>query len=217
MGIKFVAFGLTGILINLPGGVDNPWDFIRKTYNLPNYWNQYLAGRISRETAKKEEYKAWREANVNISKLTTLFRNEPVLVNGVGTVVKTLKEKKIVTAIVSNGPSFAVTEIANKVGAKYTAYNRVVFTREGYAYDTVPTHLSKDNRVDKTAAIREFSYREDIKLSETAFVTCNPEDIPTFRFVGLSIAFNTTDATLKKSAHIALNSNSLVDILEYLK
>ena len=216
MAIKFVAFGLTGVLISLPGA-DNPWDFVRKTYNIPNFWSQYLAGRISREEAKKEEYKAWKQANVNISKLTTLFRNEPVLVNGVGTVVKHLKDNKIISAIVSDAPSFAVSEVANKVGAKYTAYNRVVFTREGYAYDTVPTHPSQDNRVDKLAAIREFSYREDIKLSETAFVTSNPEDLQVFNFVGLSIAFNTTNVDLKKGAHLALNSNSLADILEYLK
>ncbi len=216
MSIKFVAFGLTGVLINLPGA-DNPWDFIRKTYNIPNYWAQYLAGKISRETAKKEEYRSWKEINVNISKLTTLFRNEPTLVSGVGTVVKHLKDNKIISAIVSNSPSFVVTEIANKLGIKYTAYNRVVFTREGYAYDTVPTHPSKDHRVDKLAAIREFSYREDIKLSETAFITSNPEDIPTFRFVGLSIAFNTTNVDLKKAAHISVNSNSLADVLDYIK
>jgi len=216
MGIKFVAFGLTGVLISLQGA-DNPWDYIRKTYNIPNFWAQHLAGRISREEAKKEEYKAWKAANVNISKLTTLFRNEPTLVNGVGTVVKALKEKKIISAIVSDSPSFVVSEIATKIGAKYTAYNRVVFTREGYAYDTVPTHPTPDNRVDKLAAIREFSYREDAKMSETAFVTSNPEDLPTFKFVGLSVAFNTTDVNLKKSAHLALNSNSLADILDYLK
>ncbi len=211
-----MAFGLTGVLINLPGAT-NPWDFIRKKYNIPDFWSQYLAGRMSKETAKKEEYKAWKDLNVNISKLTTLFRNEPLLVNGVGTVVKHLRDNKIVSAIVSNSPSFAVTETATKIGAKYTAYNRVVFTREGYAYDTVPTHPTPDQRVDKLAAIREFSYREDTKLSETAFITSNPEDIPVFKFVGLSIAFNSTDPNLKKAAHISVNSNSLADILEYIK
>jgi len=216
MAFKMVAFSLSGLLVHFRDA-DNAWDLIRGIYQIPNFWKDYIDGRIGRVAAKNEEYKAWKAKGIKKDKLMIDLRKNMKLGVGVAEVFSELNKNKIATAIISDSPDLVVEDIAHQLGAKYFACNKILFTQEGAAYDSLPSHPSKDLRVSKLLALRDFSNKEGIKLAETAFVGNDKEDIEAFKFVGRSIAFNARDHETIKAAQIKVNSNTLEDIMEYLK
>ncbi len=216
MTLKMIAFSFSGLLVHYKDA-DNAWDLIRSIYQIPNFWKEYKEGRMSRNTIRTEEYKAWKSKGVKLDKLMIDLRKNMKLGIGVEKVFNDLHDRKIATAIISDSPNLVVEDVAHQLGAKYFACNKILFTQEGIAYDTIPSHPSKDGRVSKLLALRDFVNREGVKLAETAFVGNDREDIEAFRFVERSIAFNAKDHETVKAAQIKVNSNTLEDVLEYLK
>lgn len=216
MPFKMVAFSFSGVLVNF-AKAGNAWDLIRNLYQIPNFWQDYLDGKLSRRSAKFEEYRMWKQKGVKLDKLMIDLRKNMRMVEGAAKVFSELHNKKIPTAIISDSPNLVVEDVAHQLGAKYFACNKILFTKEGLAYDTVPSHPSPDLRVSKLLALKDFTNRENIRLSEVAFVGNDRDDIELFKFVGRSISFNAKDLETKKAAGIILVSSTLEDVLEYLK
>ncbi len=214
MKYKMVAFGL-GTLVNF-GSTTNAWDFVRSKYSLPNFWQEYLNRKISRQEAKLQEYKAWKENGVKKDKLLMEFKKNTKFVDGVREAFTAIKSKGSVPVILSDSPLIVVDDVAVIVGAKYTSGNKIFFDKDGYAYDTVPTHPGPDGRVSKHLALKDFAEKEEIKLNQIAIVTSNPEDISLFRLLGFSIAFNPQSPDLKRSANITVHSKDLSEVVDYL-
>ena len=216
MAFKMVAFSLSGLLVHFKDA-DNAWDLIRRIYQTHNFWKDYADGKIGRMAARTEEYKEWKIKGIKRDKLMIDMRKNMKVGVGVAEVFSELNSKKIATAIISDNPDLVVEDVAHQLGAKYFACNKILFTKEGLAYDTIPSHPSADLRVSKILALRDFANKEGIKLAETAFIGNDKEDIQLFRFVGRSIAFNARDHETIKAAQIRVNSSTLQDVLEYLK
>ena len=214
MKYKMVAFSL-GTLINF-GNSANTWDFIRSQYGIENFWKEYISGKKSRQQAKAEEYKAWRENGVKKDKLLMDLKKHMKFVDGAREALQRIKSNGSVPVIVSDSPLLVVDDAAVLVGAKYTSGNKIFFDKDGYAYDTVPTHPGPDGRVSKMLALKDFAEKEQIKLNQIAIVTNNPEDIPLFRLVGFSIGFNPQTPDLKRSANITVHSKDLSEVVDYL-
>ena len=198
MKYKMVAFGL-GTLVKFDN-TNNPWDFIRSLYNVPNFWQEYLSGKISRQEAKLQEYKVWRENGAKKDKILMDLKKHMKFVDGVRETFQAIK----------------ADDVAVLLGAKYTSGNKIFFDKDGYAYDTVPTHASPEGRVSKHLALKDFAEKEEIKLNQIALVTSNPEDIQLFRLLGFSIAFNPQTPDLKRSANITVHSKDLSEVVDYL-
>lgn len=214
MKYKMVAFGL-GTLVKL-GNTNNPWDFIRSQYNIPNFWQEYLNGKMSRQEAKIQEYKAWKENGVKKDKLLMDLKKYTKFVDGSREAFNAIKSKGSVPVILSDSPLIVVDDVAVILGAKYTSGNKIFFDKDGYAYDTVPTHASPDGRVSKHLALKDFAEKQEIKLNEIAIVTSNPEDVSLFRLLGFSIAFNPQTPELKRAANITVHSKDLSEVVDYL-
>ncbi len=216
MGFKLIAFGLSGVLVNFTNA-DNPWSLIRNIYQIPDFWKDYREGKLSRFKAKEEEYKAWKERGVRLGKLMVGMRKNMKFVEGAKDVFAELNSRKVATGIVSDSPHLVVEDVANQLGAKYFACNKIIFNKDGVAYDTIPSHPAGDQRVSKLLALKDFANREGIRLSEAAAVGNDKEDVEIFKYVGRAIAFNPRDMETKKAAQVIVNSNTLEDVLQYLK
>lgn len=216
MAFKLVAFSFSGVLVNFEGA-DNAWDLIRNLYKVPNLWKEYIEGKMSRYQVKTEEYKLWKTAGIKLDNLMTDLRKNTKIFPGVEKLLHELRSRNIVPAIVSDSPHVIVEDIANRLGIKYFSANRVLFNKDGFAYETVPSHPSGDGRVSKLIALKDFTNRENIRLSEVITIGNDREDIELFNVVGRSIAFNAKDMETRKAAQIIVNSNDLEDVLDYLK
>ena len=208
---RLVSFGLGGILIK----EDNGWDIIRKKYKIPNLWDKYIGGLLTRQEAKVGEYILWKLRGVKRSKLRKDLKKFR-LMEGTKQTIRILKKKRIVSVIISDNPEFLVKEIAKKIGIKYIAYDRILFDKRGYAYDTKPTHPSKDNRLSKVLAIKDFAKKKKISLKDCIAIGNDSSDIGLFKKVGFSIAFNSKEIRLKKLAKKSIRSNDLRSVLKYL-
>jgi len=215
MKYKMVSFGLGGILIKLKD-CDNGWDLIRRLYKIPNLWESYIDGVLTRKEAKIGEYIIWKTRGATKNKLRKDLKKHFKLMKGVKQTFNILRKNKIVPVIISDSPEFLVKEVARKLRIRYVAYNRILFDKRGYAYHTKPTHPSKNIRVSKILAIKDFAKRRKISLRECAAVGNGDTDIALFKKIGFSIAFNSREEKLKKIADVSIRSNDLRKILKYL-
>jgi phosphoserine phosphatase len=214
MRYKLVSFGLGNILIKFKG-CDNGWDLIRRQHKIPNLWEKYMEGLLTRKEAKVGEYILWKLKGIKKSKLRKDLKKFR-LMKGAKQTIKTLKKNRITPVIISDNPEFLVREVAKILKIKHIAYNRIIFDKRGYAYDTKPTHPSKDIRVSKLKALRDFAKKKKISLRDCAVIGNGSTDISIFRKAGFSIAFNSREKKLKKLADKSIKSNDLRRVLRYL-
>ena len=208
---KLVSFGLGGILIE----EDNGWDMIRKKYKIPNLWESYMDGLLTRKEAKVGEYILWKLMGVNKKGLKKDLQKF-TLMKGAAKTIKTLKKKGITPVIISDNPEFLVRNVAKRLEIKYFAYDNIVFDKKGYAYDTKPSHPSKNKRVSKVLAIKDFARKKKISLKDCTAVGNGSSDVELFKKVGLSIAVNVKDLKAKKTADKSVRTNDLTKILKFI-
>ena len=211
---KLVSFSLGNILIKMKG-FDNGWNLIRRLYNIPNLWEKYLDGKLTRREARIKEYEIWKLKGITRDRLRKDFKRFK-LMKGTKQTINVLKKNNITPVIISDNPEFLVKEVAKKLKVRYIAYDRILFDKKGYAYDTKPTHPSKNKRLSKVSAIKDFAKKKRISLKECVAVGNNDADIALFKKVGFSIAFNSKDKKLKRLADVSVKSNDLRKILKYL-
>ncbi|MFH0929467.1 MAG: HAD-IB family phosphatase [Candidatus Aenigmatarchaeota archaeon] len=209
--VKLVSFGLGGILIK----EDNGWDMIRKKYKIPNLWESYMDGVLTRNEAKVGEYIIWKLQGVTKSKLQKDLKNFK-LMKGAKQTITALKKRKITPVIISDNPEFLVKAVAKKLGIKQIAYDTILFDKKGYAYDTKPIHPSKNRMVSKLKALKDFAKKKKILLKECAVVGNGSSDVTIFNKAGLSITFNAKDVKVKKIADKNVSSNNLRKVLDYI-
>jgi phosphoserine phosphatase len=121
---KLVSFGLGGILIK----EDNGWDMIRRKYKIPNLWENYMDGLLTREEAKVGEYIIWKLRGVTRNKLRKDFKKFR-LMNGAKKTINTLKGSDITPVIISDNPEFLVKEVAKRLGIKHFSYDKILFDK----------------------------------------------------------------------------------------
>ena len=214
MRFKLVAFDLDGTLAECDA--DNSWQLIREAFGVPNLWEKYKAGYISREEAMKGEYEHWRQKRVMKKKLDKLFKERYSLIRGAKKAVDELKKKGYKVVIISDGPKIAVSMMARKLGVKDYACNEIIFDKDGYGVDTKPTHSEGDKRISKTLALEDFAKKHRVPLEKCVAVGNDMDDANMFRMAGMSIAVSPKD-DLSMMAHHIIETSDLPGIVDILK
>ena len=214
MKYKLVAFDLDGTLGEC--GAENSWDLIRKVFGIPNLWEKYRAGLVTREEAMRGEYAFWRYKDAKKEKLQKLFQERYHLAKGAKETVDALKKKGIKVVIISDGPCLAVKRVARELRIRDFACNRIVFDSAGYAVETKPIHPTGDIRVSKALSLRDFARRFGFKPEECIAVGNDMEDSRMFREAGFSIAFNPKEEKIRHLVDKVVQSGDLSDILKHM-
>jgi HAD superfamily phosphoserine phosphatase-like hydrolase len=213
MRYRLVAFDLDGTLANYES--ENSWQTIREAFDIPNLWELYLEGHLTREEAMEWEYEYWRERGATKGKLQKLFREKCKLVEGAKETINELQKGGAKIVIISEGPCMAVSHVAKKLGIHHFACNMINFDRRGHPISTVPTHPANDTRVSKALALKDFSEKFKVPLKECAVVGNDKEDTDMFAIAGFSILLNPKEE-IDAPVDVVVHSESLEEVLEYL-
>ena len=133
-------------------------------------------------------------------------------------VIEELKKKGYSTCIISSGPYDLALRAKNELGidevfANKLLYNPDIITGEYLENGNYCWEIADAN---KLPFLTKFCKANNIRLDEVIAIGDDYNDIPKFKAVGFSIAFNTTCKELREVADIVVESNDLREILKYV-
>ena len=126
--------------------------------------------------------------------------------------IDNLKEKGVKTIIITSGPYDLAERARKELEIDFIEANRLII-ENGIIKDMV-WPIGNDNKIEFLKMICD---RENINLKEVIAIGDDQNDITLFKEVGFSIAFNSSDDDLKKSASVVVASDNLLDLLKYVK
>ncbi len=207
---KLVVFDLDGVIYDKPwhdiGSDDiavSTWDVLFHelgVYNVHEKLKQkYVKGDF-------KSYVKWTEAACNILKSIGMDRKafEDVIsqrpfVHGSAEVFEMLRKKNVITAVIT-GSFDALAQRANKElgGIDHIfAHCKLNFQSNGSlgSWELHPTDYK-----DKVVFVRQIAKQHGIPLKQCVYIGDDVNDIPAFKEVGLSIAFNSSKLKVRQAA-----------------
>jgi phosphoserine phosphatase len=169
----------------------------------------FYGGKMMWEEWARKDAGLW--AGRHVDKIERIARKCPT-VHGAKETVNKLRDAGLDIAIISGGLSVFAECVAEKLGISHVFANRLdsenrVLT--GNITNTV-------TQTNKPEVLQQLLEKLRLRLQQTLAVGDDFTMIPVFRIVGLAIAFNPLDLDVGKSAHMTVNSQSLLDILPYV-
>jgi len=132
---------------------------------------------------------------------------------GVEETIIDLKRKGFRTMILSSSVEHAVKKAAKALDIDYYICNKME-VKKGKITGNFEWNVTYTN---KGKLLADFCKEKGIELKNVVCVGDNENDIPMMGEVGLSIAFNSKFAELKKHCKVVVDSNDLREILKYIE
>lgn len=209
MHIKLVFFDVDGTLLQAYS-----WQHIHHelgTWNqAKKHHDQFFKNQITYEEWARLDAALWK--NQSLTKITRIISQIPYT-EGAEQTLKILKQRGIITYLLSAGLAQAAERIQRETGAVdgYTANN--LMAEDGLLTGEVKVNVSYN---DKGKHVQRILRQFNLAAEDCAAVGDDPTLIPLFKKVGLAIAFNPTDESVAKHADIAIKSSDLRDSLPYI-
>ena len=204
MNIKLVVFDMDGVLVD----IKSSWGLIHRHFNVSSANNmlEYLSGKIDYYEFMRRDISLWLKvkSKIHYSELLRIFNNVNIP-NESKEVVKQLKSYGLKVAIVTSGVNLLADRVCKALGVDYCLSNKLLFDENGYLLpygEAVVPLLDKDVIVYTLAKALNLSVKDEV-----AYVGDSIFDIPVFKKVALSIAFNAKREVIKH-ATIAVKSRS---------
>jgi len=205
--IRLVVFDLDGTLTP----VNSLWEYLHEEFGT---WDQ---GKIAAQKYKRGEisYKEWAEtdakcwAGAPVSRIMKVLEPIPYR-QGVRDVFRSLKERKVKTAIISAGLSLLADKAATELGADFTLSNELQ-TNDGHLTGKIMVKVAVN---EKKQIVEQIATKLGIALDEVALIGDQAFDLAQpecFR-----IAFNPKNETARQQADVVINEDNLSRILQYL-
>ena len=202
-----MVFDLDGTLTP----VNSLWEYLHEEFGT---WDQ---GKIAAQKYKRGEisYKEWAEtdaqcwAGAPVSRIMKVLEQIPYR-QGVRDVFRSLKERKVKTAIISAGLSLLADKAATELGADFTLSNELQ-TNDGHLTGKIMVKVAVNEKkqiVEQVATKLGIALDEVALIGDQAFDLAQPE---CFR-----IAFNPKNETARQQADVVINEDNLSRILQYL-
>ncbi|MBC8495141.1 HAD-IB family phosphatase [archaeon] len=215
MKYKLVSFDLMGSLIKSD---EHIWNVIHDKLGVDpeerkNAYNDFKEGRIS--------YQDWVAHNVNLWAKKGATKDDLMdavaeleLQEGALETLQRLKNNHCLI-ILSGGLNFVIEKIfrQHQTLFDHVFINKLVFGEGGLIAGGKATPYDMDKKADSLRLVAE---QEGIDISQCVFVGNNKNDIEVAKIAGLSIAFNSKSDELSEVCNVAVNSDSLVSILDYI-
>jgi phosphoserine phosphatase len=133
--------------------------------------------------------------------------------NGAIETFKELRSRGYKTAVITGSFEALALRAKEELGLDYAVgHCRLNFDDSGRleSWNLIPCDFD-----GKSVYFKKIAEKEGVSYSECAYVGNEINDIPIFRDVELSIAFNTTKEEVKKAADVVIDKKDLREILKY--
>lgn len=206
MNTKIIVFDMDGVLVD----IGSSWQFVHKRFNVDNTDNlkEFLNQRISYDEFMKKDIALW--GTVNIETLKKILSEVP-LIKGAELAVTQLRKEGYKTAIISAGISILAERIQQELKIDHIYANKIIAHKNGI----LTGKGEVVNPLNKIAVLRELASKEHIILPNCAVIGDTIFDVPMFKAVGFSIAFNTNDKRVAEAASVVVEDKDLMKIPPY--
>ncbi|MFX1297426.1 MAG: HAD family hydrolase, partial [Promethearchaeota archaeon] len=188
MNFKLVCFDLDGCLTEK----DDSWSFIHRNLGVweqaKKHRKQFFDGKI--------DYQRWADLDVGLWKGTSIDRLQNIikkikLRSDIETIVQELKKRDLVLIIISSGLSFFADRIKTEFNFDYAIANSPTIGEDSKLTGNCDVKVNYDDKHKVLEfVLTEILSSKNIKLNECIAIGDGENDIPLFKKVGFSIAFN---------------------------
>lgn len=133
---------------------------------------------------------------------------------GVGEVFRWVKEKDMISAIISASSIDCARRVQREFGVDHIYANELVI-KEGKVSGEFLWPIGA-GREKKAEILRHLCDDLGINLNDVVYIGDSDADIEAFKIVGKAIAFNSSSGDLKKVADVVVDSGNLADVLKYI-
>ncbi len=205
--IKLIAFDLDGVLVDGRGSWQEVHNGLGTAKLSKVHEKEYYSGKITFDEWAEKDAKLW--YGIEIEKINEiLYQTE--LMEGVPETIKKLKEKGYKLVIVSGGLKILADRLKDEFGFDYATANELLF-KDGKVCGM--KHII--DMEGKGTALEKIARGSGLVGEECAAVGDFTNDIPMFKFVGFSIAFNPKVLEIIKIADKVIYEKDLRRILEF--
>jgi len=200
---------MDGVLLD----IESSWDFVHKAFGIDGRENfeSYLRGEFDYREFMRKDIGLW--GRVHVDQIRKILDQVPFM-KGTKVTVDFFRNNGYKTAIISSGLSILAEKLKRKLGLDYIFANNLLIDKVGFL-------TAEGNPVvelwDKKRVLQRLLKILEMKPKHCAVVGDSVFDISLFDMVGFSIAFNSRDERVKKSADISIESKDLRTILPHFK
>lgn len=187
------------------------WTSVHKAFNVDEKttFERYLRGEFDYLEFLRRDIGFW--GHVHVNRIRKILNQVPIM-PGAEDTFEMLHKNGYVTAIISSGISILAEKLKKKLGIHHVFANELLKDEDGFL-------TGEGNPVvplwDKAKVMQNLLKSLSIKPDHCAVVGDSVFDIPLFDSAGFSIAFNSKDKRVNKTADVSIESSDLRDILPY--
>jgi len=205
---SLVVFDMDGVLVD----INSSWYYVHRKFGVDSSinFNQYINKEIDYTEFMRRDIRLW--GKCHITDIQNILNSIP-LMKGSKETAQELKNKGYKLAIISAGIFSLAERVNNELNFDYVFANQLCtdenefLTGEGIAMVNL---MSKDATFKKLIKIANVTADQCVSIGDSQF------DIPIFKLVGLSIAFNTSDKITMQAADKSVEAKDLRAILPLL-
>jgi phosphoserine phosphatase len=207
--LKVVVFDMDGVLVD----VRSSWQFVHEAFGKDNATNleKYRDGRMTYSQLVRSDIALWGHAR--LSKIRSILQKAPIM-PGARKTLRCLRNGGVKTVLLSAGISILAERLQSTLKIDKIVANEVLADQRGFLTGEGIVRVSL---LEKLQALEELSTEDGFSLAECAVVGDSSYDIPMFKRVASSIAFNSDEENVRKSAEIVIDTKDLREILPYLQ
>ena len=212
MPLRLVAFDMDGTLVE----ADSSWRYVHDHFGDSNEeaLELFLADRIDDVEFIRRDIAVWwkHRPRLTVQDLESILANVP-LMPGAVPLMKALKDRGIMTAIVSGGIDLLARRVARELGMDYALAN-------GFRVDAAG-RLTGEGIVrvpikDKEGVLEQVQRQLGVSPGETAAVGNSEIDVGLFKRSTIGIAFQAADDAVRTHATAVVTERDLLCILPHL-
>ena len=212
---KLVAFSATALAGFTE--TDNAWDYLRKKHHIPNFYELFEQGKLSRYAMFERENAFWKQRGLTKEKMLQSLIDGYSLLSGARDTAAELHRRGVRMAIIGESPLGFLESVAKQLNISMVAGMDFEWDKAGFPVAPKPTHPRLNDTLDKVAALDAFARRSQARTKECLVVGRSKTDIPMFQVAGFSIAFRAKDPAVERAASVVIRKPNVMDILQYVR
>jgi len=203
-----IVFDMDGVLVD----IESSWVILHDAFNVDGRDNleRYLQGGITYKEFMRMDIELW--GNIHVNKIRRILDKVP-LMKGVEETIFKLKRAEYKTAIISSGLYLLAANLEKRLEIDYVYANKLFVDERGMLTgEGAPVVCLWE----KAKVLKSLVQDLGITTGQCAAIGDSIFDIPLFKVAGFSIAFNSEDDEVNKTADVIIKNKDLREILPYL-